>query len=1421
MVDVPPLYDRIRSEVKQLCKFGETQTSAEASEKAKFGALCEQLDTEYERIKRQITETRDGESQDEDARHLREIGEIRDRFTNEKCAEDAAMKQKCDELDIKNCKEKDIIELRIRKADEWLKHGRDDGARIRRNLDEYVKKHVGEFAVQRQLLKVLSEKDKSCERKDETTIIDDAKRELENIRSLVDHVWLWLLLPLFFVVWGLMIYPIGSLVAWHRWQFATAIVAMLTTGVIASCAYFGTASAALTAYGDLKRKLQLSARTLVEKRDRSDRNELDAIDNAAKAVLRTAGLACVYRNFRDISSSAIDPSIPFDARDRCLTESQVAYQRCTKLGSVRLLNLLTNFGTDLWEWMLPYVVCVGIAWVLNIVVIANAMNWTNWFWLSIVCTMLLLVAAMVGVTQTADREVYKCCRVAVGALDDAEYCNVKYQMSIEPYKQTLNEADGRYETELQKIQAEHLKRIAEFDNKQSSEEMNSASVRKSAIETARRKHDQSKTEAERLYCAAKEEEAALHQATMSQIIKDWEKGLNDFKDKFDDASLESRSVVPILSVDNWSPRNGPPAYLRLGDLSLSIVGSFAFHSGSSLIGRGPEQLTFPALIPLSACSCLFKATGIGRAHAVNAIQSLMFQLVTLVPPGKLRFTIIDPVSLGSEFAGFMHLRDYDDSLVTGKIWTQERHIEEQLINATEHMETVIQKYLRNEYQSIEEYNRAAAELGEPYRVLVITSFPTKFSDTSATELINIMSAGQRCGVFTMLIVDTAHELPEDFNLNDLERQSNVFSWDGDRFVWDNSNYSKHSLTVESPPSDTTLTGVLKVIGQAVIDGDRVEVPFDRIIPATDQLWHSSAIEHLSVPVGTCGAKKIQNVDLGYGTAQHILVAGKTGSGKSSFLHALVTNACLMYSPNELELYLVDYKKGVEFKTYATYELPHAAVIAIESEREFGLSVLERLDQMLTERGELFRIAEVQDLGQYRRKFPDKTFPRCLLVVDEFHELFADDDRISQSATNLLNRLARQGRAFGIHVLLGSQTISGSHSIPKSILGQFGVRIALQCNESDSREIFTDDNTAARLLSRPGEAVYNGDGGKVEANSPFQVAWMQDDERRNYLEQIQQLSKEYGFERSLPQIVFEGNVSAKIENNKQLEEAANGGVASNENGNVQCWLGEPVAIKAHTSCGILRRSGSNLLIVGEQDRLALATMISAVFSLASQLSPRFDGDGDWGGFYVFDGYKENAECTGVLSEIASRFPHRVHTVKEAQFAPTIRMLAGAIEKRSGQTEKIRPNVYLIFFGLADFRELYVSRDVPSYFEKDADNSPSVSEMFKSIVRKGPSVGVHTLAWCDSLRNLDQLYDYREMDQFAHRVVFQMAEDDSHRLIGTSLAAKLGPLRGYYYYRDRSIHEKFRPYAIPTQDWRDLMLQRINSKWDRAAGSRAHR
>src|SRR5205085_10452892 len=132
----------------------------------------------------------------------------------------------------------------------------------------------------------------------------------------------------------------------------------------------------------------------------------------------------------------------------------------------------------------------------------------------------------------------------------------------------------------------------------------------------------------------------------------------------------------------------------------------------------------------------------------------------------------------------------------------------------------------------------------------------------------------------------------------------------------------------------------------------------------------------------------------------------------------------------------------------------------------------------------------------------------LLIVDEFQEFFVEDDRVFQECALLLDRLVRQVRAFGLHVLLGSQTLGGAYSLPRSTIDQMAVRIALQCSDADAQLILSKENTAARLLSRPGEAIYNDQNGLTEGNDPFQVVWLAEETREKTLEALRARAGEH-------------------------------------------------------------------------------------------------------------------------------------------------------------------------------------------------------------------------------------------------------------------------------------------------------------------------
>jgi adenylate kinase family enzyme len=523
--------------------------------------------------------------------------------------------------------------------------------------------------------------------------------------------------------------------------------------------------------------------------------------------------------------------------------------------------------------------------------------------------------------------------------------------------------------------------------------------------------------------------------------------------------------------------------------------------------------------------------------------------------------------------------------------------------------------------------------------------------------------------------------------------------------------------------------------------------------------------------------------LGEGTKQHVLLAGKTGSGKSTLLNAMIVNMASWLSPDELELWLIDFKKGVEFKVYASAGLPHARAVAVESDREFGLSVLQGLDAELKRRGDLFRAAGVQDLAAWRRLARSEKMPRALLIVDEFQELFVEEDKVSQEAALLLDRLVRQGRAFGMHVILGSQTLGGAYALPRTTMGQMGVRIALQCNEADAALILSDDNTAARLLSRPGEAIYNDAGGMIEGNSPFQVVWLGDHEREQRVRQLAQRGAPSAGTRPAP-IVFDGTSKASMAACRPLRERMRaGGVATS----LPVHLGEPVAIREATVALLRRQSGANLLIVGQDDRMAIGMSLAALVSVRAACGASAQ-------VTILDGSPADTPEAGLLAAAATQLGMKPQMPGYRDVDDAIRALgqvvAGRIE--SGRTDE--PACVLLVHGIQRFRSL--RRDEDDFSFSSSDGPPKPDRIFASILRDGPAVGVHVVLWSDTAASLQRSVDRGSMREFDLRALLQMGANDSSALIDSPAASRLGAERALLFSEERGTVERFRPFEPPS-------------------------
>jgi len=1137
---------------------------------------------------------------------------------------------------------------------------------------------------------------------------------------------------------------------------------------------------------------------------------------------RLAIVAAEYTKFR------LDPEPPKPVQESYTKFDDPEDELFTRLsrmdGPLRLVEKLLipkvmKGAREAWVYLLLIVPLVGVAFAMELevtyigvaAVVGGVLGFLLRTWLVKLSKTQLERLYLPLMQSLADADTLNAfCRARVEAQHQEVRRRVNERRDLdlkrgeEAHRKAVSEGEAQRDERLRKINELYAERMVEVQTTQQRD------LRKAIEEHDRRTADlKAQSEAgfprlEKQYKELKQQIGSRYESDWRAMAERWREGMNRAITQLASINREVDGYCPAWDDLVWGQRAFPrlvPPVIRWGAVQLDFAALPAGIARDPRLMEGlPTRFSLPGLRPFPAgANLLIETPAEGRPAALEVLQASMFRLLTSLPPGQVRFTIVDPIGIGRNFGAFMHLADFDAALVTNQVWTDPRQIDERLADLAAHMELVTQKYLRNEYATIEEYNAVAEEVAEPYRVLVVADFPTKFDEKSAARLAAIAAGGVPCGVLTLIAADLSRPLPADFQLDELRPYCAHLIWDKIRgqLIWDDPDLGRFPLELDPPPPAEFATRQIQKVGAAARDAKRVEVPFEFITPPADAWWCRETREDIDVALGKAGATKRQNFTLGHGTSQHVLIAGRTGSGKSTLMHALITNLALNYSPDEIDLYLIDFKKGVEFKVYATHELPHASVVAIESEREFGISVLERLDAELRLRADRFREAGVQDLSSYRGLAGAPPLPRILLVVDEFQEFFVEEDKLAQEAALWLDRLVRQGRAFGIHLLLGSQSLGGAFTLARSTIGQMAVRIALQCSENDAHLILSENNTAARMLSRPGEAIYNDANGAPEGNHFFQVVWLAEDSRESYLKKLHEFAQVRRPKLARTPIVFEGDAPADLARNTLLHTRLSAPNWPEFPRSAQAWVGDAISIKDPSSALFRRQGGNHLLIVGQNEDAAIGVTVSTLLSLAAQFPPAGAPTVRFGArFYVLDGTPEDHPNTGVLARIASVLPQHVEVGTWRDVPRTLTEVGAEVQRR--QEEKgDGPEIFLFIHDLPRFRDLRKRDDDFSFSRREEGATPP--DHLDAILREGPVLGAHVITWCDTVNNLNRYFAHQTLREFEMRVLFQMSPTDSGHMLDAPHASKLGPHRAFLASEEQNRVEKFRPYGIPSDDW----------------------
>ena len=913
-------------------------------------------------------------------------------------------------------------------------------------------------------------------------------------------------------------------------------------------------------------------------------------------------------------------------------------------------------------------------------------------------------------------------------------------------------------------------------------------------------------EADQAIEVQRDEQSARRKVEVSHLIDRLNEGVKRGLQRIDSVDQEMGVRFPAwtdLSNDGDLPTEGID-YLPLGCLKVAdslrqvleqpsqtessrtqsngSVGEIDVAAAGEEVAKLLDEVQLPANLPVVLHRRLHSGLMIecSEAHmeqAIDLVHQVLWRLLTCAPAGRAKLTMIDPLGRGQHFTSFMALADHDPTLVGHRVWTTDAKIESRLGELADHVEDVLQASLRDRFERIEDYNEVAGSMAEPYRVVAAVGFPDALSRDSYRHLLALLESGLRCGVFTILVCDREKPWPSETPLPNSEKILSLNIDDQGEWHLKSDGMENLPFVPATAPSAPMRDGLVQRVGEAAVAAAKVEIPLGNVLTDFEPAAGLTGTG-IEMPIGSQGANRSLCIELGKGVQQHVLIAGKTGSGKSTLLHSIIMSGAYRYRPDQLQFYLLDFKKGVEFKPYAEHGLPHARVVGIESEREFGRSVLQRLDEELQQRGEQFRAAGVQELGEYL-KATGEVMPRILLVVDEFQELFVRDDRLAGDCTMLLDRLVRQGRSFGMHVVLSSQSLAGAYSLPRATLGQMAVRIAMQCSESDAAMILADDNTAARLISRPGEAIYNDAGGLVEGNQPFQVAWLSSAEHRDMLTSIADRDETYRKELP-PMVVFEGNRPCRWST-----AMADSVIDSEHNNLLLGLLGESVEIGPPQRVKLGRDPGRNILMIAAVD--SRNALLASSLSGMAKSDPRLE-------VVYFDGTR--ADDGGSAASWLEQAGVRTRTVKTRDADGEISRLNELIQERGGEAND-SPPIILVIDPLERFRDL--RQDDSFNFSLDAGSGPaSGGAALQAVLRDGPAANVFVILIAGSAETVSRWLPRASQHDLEIRILGQMNQSDSALLIDSPVAAELSAATMLVYDDADGGITKFRQCDLPDAD-----------------------
>lgn len=769
----------------------------------------------------------------------------------------------------------------------------------------------------------------------------------------------------------------------------------------------------------------------------------------------------------------------------------------------------------------------------------------------------------------------------------------------------------------------------------------------------------------------------------AQEVFTWLNNIRDqFHQRWSDGPEQLRNLMVTAAP---GPASEPPGNWlgRVGNATgvsapgLWRIGSFTVRTTD---GTTDPESSFDVAVPLLDESHLaITSAPKTRAHVDALVENLLLRVLSTFEPGAVRIHLWDIGQLTTVLPNFYALSR--TSAVTVHDPTRLVDLLDELTGQIRRIHTQL---MQAGYPALPAMRAATGRQIEPWRIAVLFGNGEDLPAEQLRDLKRVAGSALAVGI-SMILVDVPTVLSgavETINLLN-ERQA-VTSMTG----------VNRTVDLDPPLPPGQVAQATARIAEVLITKQGGPRSFHDLLPT--ELGTQCSARELRAPVGFYEGAAVEVV-IGDATP-HILIGGPSGSGKTNFLFALIGSLTARYSPNELALYLLDFKEGVSFAGLAPGRkdeswLPHARLIGINvnTDREFGLALLRFLSDELRRRSAAAKEYEVTNLAELREHDPEGHWPRIVAVIDEFQYLFTGRDSVTALATSLLEDLARRGRAQGIHLVLASQDIAGIEAFwgKPAVFEQCTLRIAMP----KARRVLSEHNDAAVSAPR-WHAVINHDSGVAHGN---ELAHLPEATTKDAFPDLQRTLWQRFAGPSRPRL-FDGAHAPQLDETPAF-------TSLTDDNQPYALVGQSIEV-AETAHGVdlSPAPGRNFAVLGNSPREALAILDSAARSLARRLRP------DGVEFLVncpIDAC--SASVTNTITHLHNE-GHKVRLVDTEELVPLLTDLT--------EHPDPVPTRFLFLYG--------IDAALPMLEHKEPGRSSGLDQL-RILLKQGPARNLHVLGW----------------------------------------------------------------------------------------------